>query len=88
MWAVQLLDRVYGLKDRLSNALEFVALPSEQRTPMMLAALEDAEHHAQSTAFSPMKAYVFQWPLYIFIIMTVAISGLIKSLVPQVRAAT
>ena len=37
------LDRYHDLKDRITNALSFAALPAEQRTPLMEAAIRDAE---------------------------------------------
>jgi hypothetical protein len=36
------LDRHHGLDDRITNALSFHGLPSEQRTPLMQVAIEDA----------------------------------------------
>jgi len=41
------LDRFHGLADRLSSALSFGELKSEERTPFMLAAIDDALEHAQ-----------------------------------------
>lgn len=36
------LDRQHGLDGRLTNALEFAAVPAEQRTPLMQAAIDEA----------------------------------------------
>ncbi len=38
----QALDRFHGLHDRLASALAFAACPEAERTPFMLAAIEDA----------------------------------------------
>jgi hypothetical protein len=41
------LDRFHGLADRLSSALTFSALPDEERTAFMDAAIDDALAHAE-----------------------------------------
>ncbi len=60
--AAQLLDRAYGLNDRLSNALEFSALPTAQRTPMMDAALADATDVARGRDLRATRALGWRWP--------------------------
>lgn len=40
------LDRFHKLDGRLTNAVEFAAVPDEQRTPLMRAAIDDAITHA------------------------------------------
>lgn len=61
--AAQLLDRAYGLADRLANAVAFRALPPSERTPMMTAALADAEEHARRIALEPRRALRWHWPV-------------------------
>ncbi|NRA33343.1 MAG: hypothetical protein HRU17_08380 [Polyangiaceae bacterium] len=41
-----ILDRHHGLAGRVGNALAFYALPPQERTPLMQAAVEDATAHA------------------------------------------
>ena len=40
------LDRHHGLEDRITNALEFAKLPEAERTPLMNAAIADANERA------------------------------------------
>ncbi|WP_437671004.1 hypothetical protein [Sorangium sp. So ce131] len=54
------LDRHHGLHDRLTNALAFEALPPEQRTAMMEAAIDDACEHA--AALRPAGAAPLAFP--------------------------
>jgi hypothetical protein len=46
--AAKLLDRAYGLEDRVTNAVSFAKLPRTERTPFMEAAIEDARDRAKS----------------------------------------
>ena len=55
------LDRVHSLTGRLTNALEFEALPEGERTPLMQAAIDDALAHAKN--LSPSKAAPIRFPL-------------------------
>ncbi len=41
------LDRHHGLEDRITNALEFAKLPAAERTPLMNAAIADANERSQ-----------------------------------------
>lgn len=54
------LDRHHGLHDRLTNALAFDALPPEQRTPLMEAAIDDACEHA--AGLRPRRAAPIPFP--------------------------
>ena len=54
------LDRFHGLADRLSSALSFGELKSEERTPFMLAAIDDALEHAQRV--DPKRAVPMETP--------------------------
>ena len=71
------LDRFHGLADRLSSALSFGELKSEERTPFMLAAIEDALEHAQRV--DPRRAVPMQspreWPF--LVAMSVAIVAIL-----------
>jgi hypothetical protein len=60
--AAQLLDRAYKLDDRLSNALEFAAIPSNERTPMMNAALADASDVVKGRDLRASRALAWHWP--------------------------
>lgn len=60
--AARLLDRHHGLDDRLSNALQFRALPDEERTPFTEAAVADAVDRARETALDPKGALPWRWP--------------------------
>jgi hypothetical protein len=62
LWAAQMLDQAYALKDRLSNAVEFAELPPGERTRFMDAAIEDAETRAREKLLDPKKALAFTWP--------------------------
>ncbi len=48
------LDRHHDLSDRVTSALAFAQLPESQRTPMMVAAIEDAA--ARSRSLEPRRA--------------------------------
>ena len=50
----KLLDRAHGLDDRVTNAASFAALPSDERTPFMDAAIDDAR--ARASALHPKRA--------------------------------
>jgi hypothetical protein len=69
------LDRYHGLADRLSSALSFGELSSEERTPFMLAAIDDALAHAARV--DPKKAVPMQspreWPF--LAVMALVIAG-------------
>jgi hypothetical protein len=54
------LDRHYGLRDRITNALAFAAIPERERTPMMEAAIDDAIQVARDP--SPRRAVPIQVP--------------------------
>lgn len=59
------LDRFHGLSDRLSSALSFGEVAAADRTPFMMAAIDDALTHAQGV--DPRKAVPFapppEWPV-------------------------
>ncbi|MFO0602915.1 MAG: hypothetical protein U0324_07055 [Polyangiales bacterium] len=60
--AAQLLDRHYGLHDRLSSALEFRARPAAERTPWMEAAIADAAETVRTRTIDPRPALRWVWP--------------------------
>ncbi len=60
--AAQLLDRHYGLHDRLSSALQFRALPAPERTPWMDAAIADAAETVRTRTIDPKPALRWVWP--------------------------
>ncbi len=53
------LDRHHGLADRLSSAIEFAAVPGEERTAFMDAAIADALEHAPRV--DPRRAVSLRW---------------------------
>ena len=72
------LDRFHGLADRLSSALSFGELPSAERTPFMMAAIDDAVVHADKV--DPRRAVPMrvpdEWPyLLVMLGMIAAISA-------------
>jgi hypothetical protein len=64
------LDRVHALTGRLTNALEFEALPAKDRTPLMQAAIDDAIAHAQK--LSPRKAAPIRVPIEMLFVLLMA----------------
>lgn len=62
-----LLDRVHGLDDRLTNALEFSRLPEKQQTPLMRLAVADAVKKIGK--LSPRKAAPFTMPRELGIVL-------------------
>jgi hypothetical protein len=68
------LDRFHGLADRLSSALSFGELPGAERTPFMLAAIDDAMAHADKV--DPRRAVPMaaprEWPFLVAMIAGVA----------------
>jgi len=56
----KLLDRAHGLDDRVTNAASFAALPRDERTPFMDAAIDDARAHA--SALRPNRAMPLRVP--------------------------
>ncbi|HVW24817.1 MAG TPA: hypothetical protein VHC69_05575 [Polyangiaceae bacterium] len=79
------LDRVYELKDRITNALAFSALPSGERTPLMEAAIEDAL--ATSRELSPRRAAPLTRPkdLWVMFALVAGVAGLALLEVPVKR---
>lgn len=79
------LDRVYQLKDRITNALAFSALPSGERTPLMEAAIEDAL--ATSRELSPRQAAPLTRPkdLWVMFALAAGVAGLALLEVPVKR---
>lgn len=69
------LDRFHGLADRLSSALSFGELTREERTPFMLAAIDDALDHAKRV--DPSRAVPMQspreWPFLLAMCAAVAV---------------
>jgi hypothetical protein len=67
------LDRFHGLADRLSSALSFSELPGGERTPFMLAAIDDALAHAAKV--DPRRAVPMavprEWPFLVAMMMGV-----------------
>jgi hypothetical protein len=65
------LDRFHGLADRLSSALSFGELPSNERTPFMMAAIDDAVAHAGKV--DPRRAVPMavpaEWPFLAFLLV-------------------
>lgn len=68
------LDRFHGLADRLSSALSFGELPGAERTPFMLAAIDDAVAHAGNV--DPRRAVPMvvprEWPFLVAMIAAIA----------------
>lgn len=60
--AAQFLDRAYALSGRLANALAFRALPRAERTPMMEAAIADANEQARTRDLRPSRVLAWRWP--------------------------
>jgi hypothetical protein len=54
------LDRFHQLKDRITNALAFAALPAAERSPLMEAAIDDAL--AMTAELSPSRAAPLRRP--------------------------
>ena len=74
------LDRFHGLADRLSSALSFGELPGTERTPFMLAAIDDAVAHADKV--DPRRAVPMvvpaEWPFLLLLIGFVGAIGLFE----------
>lgn len=70
------LDRHHGLHDRISSALAFSELPTEERTPLMNIAIEDAL--ATARELKPRKAAPFHMPreLPVVGILIVGLAGI------------
>ena len=71
------LDRFHGLADRLASALSFGELNEGERTPFMLAAIEDALDHANKV--DPKRAVPMiapaEWPFHaVMVVVLIAIS--------------
>ena len=70
------LDRFHQLADRLSSALSFSELPAQERTPFMMAAIDDALEHAKRV--DPKRAVPMErpreWPF--LLIMVGALAGI------------
>jgi hypothetical protein len=64
------LDRFHALSDRLSSALSFGELPGVERTPFMLAAIDDAVAHAGKV--DPRRAVPMavpaEWPFLVLLV--------------------
>ncbi|MDB4934968.1 MAG: Endoglucanase, partial [Labilithrix sp.] len=74
------LDRFHGLADRLSSALSFGELPGAERTPFMLAAIDDAVAHAGKV--DPKRAVPMavppEWPFLLLLVGGVAAISLFE----------
>jgi hypothetical protein len=74
------LDRFHGLADRLSSALSFGELPGAERTPFMLAAIDDAVAHAGKV--DPRRAVPMavpaEWPFLLLLVFCVGGIGLFE----------
>jgi chemotaxis protein histidine kinase CheA len=74
------LDRFHGLADRLSSALSFSELPGTERTPFMLAAIDDAVAHANKV--DPRRAIPFavpaEWPFHVAMVVIIAVISLFE----------
>ena len=74
------LDRFHGLADRLSSALSFGELPGTERTPFMLAAIDDAVAHAGKV--DPRRAVPMvvpaEWPFLALLVFFLAGIGLFE----------
>ncbi|MDB5213140.1 MAG: Endoglucanase, partial [Myxococcaceae bacterium] len=70
------LDRFHGLADRLSSALSFGELPGTERTPFMLAAIDDAVAHAGKV--DPRRAVPMvvpaEWPFLVLLLLFVSVT--------------
>jgi hypothetical protein len=76
------LDRHHGLHDRLTNALAFEALPREQRSPLMEAAIDDA--CAFAADLRPGKAAPLKSPAQLWA-PALAVVGLVGLALLEVR---
>jgi hypothetical protein len=74
------LDRFHGLADRLSSALSFGELPGTERTPFMLAAIDDAVAHAGKV--DPRRAVPMvvpaEWPFLVLLVLFIGGVGLFE----------
>ncbi|MEA2745903.1 MAG: hypothetical protein QOI41_46, partial [Myxococcales bacterium] len=74
------LDRFHGLADRLSSALSFGELPGTERTPFMLAAIDDAVAHAGKV--DPRRAVPMvvpaEWPFLVLLLLFVSVTSLFE----------
>jgi hypothetical protein len=74
------LDRFHGLADRLSSALSFGELPGAERTPFMMAAIDDALAHADKV--DPRRAVPMtvpaEWPFLFLLILLLGGIGLFE----------
>jgi hypothetical protein len=79
------LDRFHRLKDRITNALAFAALPAAARTPLMEAAIEDAL--AVTAELSPSDAAPLHRPrdLAAMFVLAAGVAGLALLEVPVTR---
>jgi hypothetical protein len=79
------LDRHHGLEDRITNALEFAKLPEVERTPLMNAAIADANERAQK--LEPRRAARIALPreLVYSAALVVGLAGLALLEVRQLR---
>jgi hypothetical protein len=74
------LDRFHGLADRLSSALSFGELPGTERTPFMLAAIDDAVAHVDKV--DPRRAVPMvmpaEWPFLALLVVFIGGIGLFE----------
>jgi hypothetical protein len=79
------LDRFHQLKDRITNALAFSALPAGERTPLMEAAIDDAL--AVTAELSPSNAAPFTPPrdLPAMLLLSAGVAAVALLEVPVVR---
>lgn len=70
------LDRHYGLQDRITNALAFSKIASNERAPLMQAAIDDAV--AVAKAVSPRRAAPIRLPkdMIVSVALAVAVFGI------------
>lgn len=78
------IDRHQGLDGRVGNALAFAELPSEARTPLMKAAIEDAL--TSTPRLSPAEAVPLPWPRELPLV-AVLFGGLVFLALLEVRTA-
>jgi hypothetical protein len=76
------LDQHHGLKDRITNALSFAALPPAERSPLMELAIEDGLRHAHG--LDPRRAVPLRVPRELGIV-ALLIAGLVGLAQLEVR---
>jgi chemotaxis protein histidine kinase CheA len=76
------LDRHHGLHDRITSALAFTELPQSERTPLMVAAIDDAVETAKK--LEPRRAAPLHFPRELPIV-ALLVGGLVVIALLEVR---